>query len=83
MNHRKILDGTFAVCGVSEDKFREICSSVDKLDKVKRPSDFLRVGTLSQCDVLRSWIIVINTFCWNPGTFNGLLERKIDSKMPF
>ena len=34
VNHRKILDGMFAACGVPEDKFRGICSSVDKLDKV-------------------------------------------------
>lgn len=32
-NHRKLLDGMFAACGVPEDKFRTICSSVDKLDK--------------------------------------------------
>ena len=35
VNHRKILDGMFASCGVPEDKFRTICSSVDKLDKVR------------------------------------------------
>merc|ERR1719481_1761329 len=28
-----ILDGIFEVCGVKEDMFRTICSSVDKLDK--------------------------------------------------
>ena len=33
INHRKLLDGMFAYCGVPEDKFRTICSSVDKLDK--------------------------------------------------
>ncbi|ELT88203.1 hypothetical protein CAPTEDRAFT_183902 [Capitella teleta] len=33
LNHRKILDGMFAACGVPEDKFRSICSAVDKLDK--------------------------------------------------
>lgn len=36
VNHRKILDGMFAVCGVPEDKFRTICSAVDKLDKVNK-----------------------------------------------
>ncbi len=35
VNHRRILDGMFACCGVPEDKFRTICSSVDKLDKVE------------------------------------------------
>ncbi len=35
MNHRKILDGIFTVCGVPEDKIRTISSAVDKLDKVR------------------------------------------------
>ncbi len=34
LNHRKILDGIFAVCGVPDDKIRTISSAVDKLDKV-------------------------------------------------
>lgn len=33
VNHRLILDGLFDVCGVPANKFRTICSSVDKLDK--------------------------------------------------
>ncbi|PIK49706.1 putative histidine--tRNA ligase, cytoplasmic-like isoformX1 [Apostichopus japonicus] len=33
VNHRLILDGLFEVCGVPKDKFRTVCSSVDKLDK--------------------------------------------------
>ncbi|XP_068233150.1 histidine--tRNA ligase isoform X1 [Palaemon carinicauda] len=33
VNHRKILDGVFGVCGVPAEKFRPICSAVDKLDK--------------------------------------------------
>ncbi|XP_045120782.1 histidine--tRNA ligase, cytoplasmic-like isoform X1 [Portunus trituberculatus] len=33
INHRKILDGVFGSCGVPSDKFRPICSAVDKLDK--------------------------------------------------
>ncbi|KJZ77835.1 Histidine--tRNA ligase [Hirsutella minnesotensis 3608] len=34
LNHRKILDGTFAVAGVPDDKLRSISSAVDKLDKM-------------------------------------------------
>ncbi|KAF8936203.1 histidyl-tRNA synthetase [Dissophora ornata] len=34
MNHRKILDGIFEVCGVPADKIRTISSAVDKLDKL-------------------------------------------------
>ncbi|XP_069171482.1 histidine--tRNA ligase isoform X4 [Procambarus clarkii] len=33
VNHRKILDGVFGACGVPCEKFRPICSAVDKLDK--------------------------------------------------
>ncbi|KAM6953690.1 histidine--tRNA ligase isoform 2-T2 [Aplochiton taeniatus] len=34
VNDRRILDGMFAVCGVPDAKFRTICSTVDKLDKM-------------------------------------------------
>jgi len=34
VNHRQLLDGMFAACGVPNDSFRAICSAVDKLDKV-------------------------------------------------
>ncbi|ORY04836.1 histidyl-tRNA synthetase [Basidiobolus meristosporus CBS 931.73] len=34
VNHRKILDGLFEVCGVPADKIRTISSAVDKLDKM-------------------------------------------------
>jgi histidyl-tRNA synthetase len=34
LNHRRILDGLFAVAGVPADKFRTISSAVDKLDKM-------------------------------------------------
>ncbi|KND02539.1 histidine-tRNA ligase [Spizellomyces punctatus DAOM BR117] len=34
VNHRKILDGMFEVCGVPSDKIRTISSAVDKLDKM-------------------------------------------------
>ncbi|XP_011339920.1 histidine--tRNA ligase, cytoplasmic isoform X2 [Ooceraea biroi] len=33
LNHRSLLDGVFAACGVPQSKFRSICSAVDKLDK--------------------------------------------------
>uniref|UniRef100_UPI00398F4392 histidine--tRNA ligase n=1 Tax=Pristiophorus japonicus TaxID=55135 RepID=UPI00398F4392 len=34
VNDRRVLDGMFEVCGVPVDKFRTICSSVDKMDKM-------------------------------------------------
>lgn len=34
INHRKVLDGLFEVCGVPAEKIRPISSAVDKLDKM-------------------------------------------------
>jgi histidyl-tRNA synthetase len=34
LNDRRLLDGLFEVAGVPEDKFRTICSAVDKMDKL-------------------------------------------------
>jgi histidyl-tRNA synthetase len=34
VNHRKVLDGLFEVCGVPSEKVRSISSAVDKLDKL-------------------------------------------------
>lgn len=34
VNHRQLLDGVFAACSVPKEKFKTICSAVDKLDKV-------------------------------------------------
>ena len=34
INHRRLLDGMFEVCGVPADKIRGVSSSIDKLDKV-------------------------------------------------
>lgn len=33
VNDRQLLDGIFQVCGVPDEKFKPVCSSVDKLDK--------------------------------------------------
>ena len=33
LNHRRLLDSIFDLCGCPPDKFRTICSAVDKLDK--------------------------------------------------
>ncbi|KAI3833309.1 hypothetical protein MKW98_006408 [Papaver atlanticum] len=33
LSHRKLLDGMLEICGIPPEKFRTICSSIDKLDK--------------------------------------------------
>ncbi|CAF0850393.1 unnamed protein product [Brachionus calyciflorus] len=35
INHRKLLDGMFEVCGVPKEKIRLVSSSIDKLDKTE------------------------------------------------
>lgn len=49
LNHRQLLDGMFEACGVPADKFRTICSTVDKLDKV---SSALRLDKSALCLIL-------------------------------
>lgn len=51
INHRKILDGIFEVCGVPADKIRAISSAVDKLDKVSRSHDNLRTSLIGLCSL--------------------------------
>ncbi|VDO37849.1 unnamed protein product [Onchocerca flexuosa] len=34
VNHRLLLDGMFAVCGIPKKYFKAVCSSIDKLDKL-------------------------------------------------
>ncbi|MCO5577936.1 hypothetical protein L7F22_031772 [Adiantum nelumboides] len=34
LNHRRLLDGMLEICGVPAEKFRTICSAIDKLDKL-------------------------------------------------
>lgn len=55
LNHRKLLDGMLEICGVPPEKFRTICSSIDKLDKqtfeqIKR--EMVRKCYLCWCGVL-------------------------------
>lgn len=35
LNHRKLLDAMMQIAGVPPQKFRAICSAIDKLDKVR------------------------------------------------
>lgn len=33
LNHRLLLEGIFAISGIKQSHFKNVCSSVDKLDK--------------------------------------------------
>lgn len=34
VNHREILSGIFKLCNIPDDKFKIVCSSIDKMDKM-------------------------------------------------
>ncbi|KMU89510.1 histidyl-tRNA synthetase [Coccidioides immitis H538.4] len=66
INHRKILDGVFEVCGVPKEKIRTISSAVDKLDKLpwadlsycpRRPLPNILVGEFSAKTVLEEFVL--------------------------
>ncbi|KAK8140211.1 Class II aaRS and biotin synthetase [Apiospora sp. TS-2023a] len=62
LNHRKILDGIFQVCGVPEDKIRTISSAVDKLDKSPwadvRKEMVEEKGLAEECaDKIGKWVV--------------------------
>ena len=42
LNHRRLLDAMLAIAGVPPQKFRPICSAIDKLDK--EPWEAVRAG---------------------------------------
>ncbi|KAF4520828.1 hypothetical protein B566_EDAN007123 [Ephemera danica] len=54
VNHRQLLDGLFEACGVPTDKFRTICSAVDKLDKLLGVA---RVHSSSPWDAVREEMV--------------------------
>ena len=54
VNHRKLLDGIFAACGVPPEKFRPVCSAVDKLDKVTS-NEFISLSRQKYKYICYSW----------------------------
>ncbi|XP_007517566.1 histidine--tRNA ligase, mitochondrial isoform X2 [Erinaceus europaeus] len=77
VNDRQILDGMLAICGVPESKFRTICSSVDKLDKISwkdvryemvaekglAPEVADRIGDYAQC---HGGLSLVEQMCQDP-----------------
>ncbi|KAG7112708.1 Histidine--tRNA ligase like protein [Verticillium longisporum] len=63
INHRKILDGMFQVCGVPDEKIRAISSAVDKLDKapwadVKKEMTVEKGLDEEVADKIGEWVIL-------------------------
>ena len=69
INHRRLLDGMMSLCGVPQNKFRTICSAIDKLDKeswetVKREM----VEDKGLDETVSSFDITSHLFCYVPNS---------------
>lgn len=72
INHRKILDGIFAVAGVPDDKIRPISSAVDKLDKL--PWEEVKQEMVQQKGLSEEVADRIGQFVQNRGGIAEILE---------
>eukprot|EP01101_Sappina_pedata_P005455 TRINITY_DN2503_c0_g1_i1.p1 TRINITY_DN2503_c0_g1~~TRINITY_DN2503_c0_g1_i1.p1 ORF type:complete len:594 (+),score=319.72 TRINITY_DN2503_c0_g1_i1:24-1784(+) len=80
LNHRKLLDGVFAICGVPEDNFRPISSAIDKLDK--SPWDEVRKEMIEKKDLAPEIADKIHEFVKLNGSPKELLAKLIaDGKL--
>lgn len=80
INHRKILDGIFAVAGVPEDRIRTISSAVDKLDKL--PWGEVKQEMVEQKGLPESVADQIGQFVRNCGTLGEILDLlKADERL--
>jgi len=79
VNHRQLLDGIFSICGVPEEKFRSICSAVDKLDKT--PWDEVRKEMIEQKGLDSEIADKIQVYVRLQGEPRSLLKRILDEKL--
>lgn len=73
INHRKLLDCIYEVCGAPNDKFNAITSTIDKLDKINWSdvSDIL----VNQHNIGVNVVEKIKNFINNKGEFNSVLSQ--------
>ena len=81
INHRKILDGVFAVCGVPPDQFRTISSSVDKLDKT--PWDEIRREMVAEKGLAEDAADRIGQYVMLRGPVKQMIETIKDDSVLF
>ena len=79
INHRRILDAIFEICGVPAEKFRPICSAVDKLDK--SPWDEVKAEMVNEKGLPESVADKIGVFVLHRGAPWELWQRMNDEKM--
>ena len=63
INHRLLLDSIVEICGISDDKYKLVCSSIDKLDKEeweKVRTELIGVKgiTEEQADKLKTFVML-------------------------
>ncbi|VDK31839.1 unnamed protein product [Gongylonema pulchrum] len=68
VNHRQLLDGMLAVCGIPKKDFKTVCSSIDKLDKV--PWEDIRNELCSEKCVQPEMVDKLATFIRLRGSFS-------------
>ncbi|CAJ2672784.1 unnamed protein product [Trifolium pratense] len=73
LNHRKLLDGMMQICGVPPEKFRTICSSIDKLDK--QPFEQIRKEMVEEKGLTAETADRIGTFVKDKGHPLTLLSK--------
>lgn len=78
INHRRILDGMFAIAGVPEDKIRAISSAVDKLDKLSWGE--VKQEMVEQKGLPESVADQIGQFVLKRGSFAGILGQLKDNE---
>jgi len=78
LNHRRLLDAIFEICGVPADKFRPICSAVDKLDKA--PWADVKDEMVNEKGLAEAAADRIGTFVCHSGAPKELWAKLTDSK---
>lgn len=79
LNHRSLLDGIFAACNVPQDKFRGVCSSVDKLDK--SPWSEVRKEMVEEKGLDESSADKIETYVSRAGGVELIAELRKDTEL--
>lgn len=73
LNHRKLLDAVFEISGVPSEKFRPICSAVDKLDKV--PWEEVKIEMVHEKGLDEKVADKIGTFVLQAGEPRAMLSK--------
>lgn len=79
LNHRSLLDGIFAACGVPKDQFRTICSSVDKLDKT--PWEEVRTEMIEEKKLDETVADRVGVYVAKRGNLELIEELRADSDL--